>query len=207
VGLRQLSASGGATAQVWDYAINAADIAPWAVCGHFAPVDTNGDLQDILNPNNTIMQSAINAHVQVILQSAKMDASQSSSSWLPQPPSCPDAQGSSWKDTIDPGSGIIILPDNLDTVNGNGAIDDPCTATGQNTSNCFLLVPVTDSHNDTQGVAHIVTFACMQMTQGQTGDDKWWGTLEPISACPTYPYQPVWTFGHGTSNTIVALTN
>jgi hypothetical protein len=204
VGLRQLSASGGATAQVWDYAINANDIAPWAVCGHSAPYDTYGDLTDVLNPNNTIMQSAINAHTQIILESAKMDAG--ASSWLPGPPACPDNNGSSWKGKIDPGSGIIILPDNANTVSGNGSIDDPCTATGQTSANCYLFVPVTDAHN-TPGEAHIVTFACMQITQGGSGDDKWWGTLDPISACPTYPYQPVWTWGSGSTNTIVALTN
>lgn len=206
VGLRQLSASGGATAQVWDYAINANDIGPWAVCGHSAPYNTDGDLTDILNPDNTVKQSAIDHNVKIILESAKMDASQSDQSWLPMPPACPDNSGSSWKGLIDPGSGIIILPDNADTVNGNADVDAPCTATGQNiNTSCYLWVPVTDAHN-TPGWAHIVTFICMQITQGQNGNEKWWGTVEPGAACPTYPYQPVWTWGNGTTNTIVAMT-
>jgi hypothetical protein len=207
VGLRQLSANGGATAQVWDMAINANYIAPWAVCGHTAPIDTNPDLRNILSTNNTILQTAINSNLQIILQSDQMDASQSSQSWLPQPPACPSSTGSSWKGTIDPGNGIIILPDNLGTVHGNGSIDDPCAATSQSSGPCYLFVPVTDDQNTVPDEAHIVTFACMLITQGHTGADKWWGTLEPITTCPTYPYQAVWTYGSGTANTIVALTS
>ena len=212
VGIRQLSATAGATAQVWNYAINAAYIAPWAVCGPSAPIDTSGTLQDILDTtNNTILQSAIDAHVNVILQSAQMNAG--ASSWTAPPPACPDTtHGSDWKGKVDPGSGIIILPDNMQTVGGNGAITPPCAATGQSDPSgpgeCFLFVPVTDAHN-TPDQAHVVTFACMSVYPGTNsyGLDKWWGTLEPVSACPTYPYKPLWTFGSGSSNTLVALTS
>src|SRR5437588_843868 len=108
VGIRTLAAAGSATAQVWNYAINANYIAPWAVCGPTAPVDETPTLQSILNmSNNTILQSAIQSHVSVILQSAQMNAG--AQSWTAPPPACPDrSSGSSWKGKIDPGSGIII---------------------------------------------------------------------------------------------------
>jgi hypothetical protein len=91
-------------------------------------------------------------------------------------------------------------------VNGDGAISSPCAATDQDTSSCYLWVPVTDANNS-PGLAHIVTFACMLVSLGGSGLDKWWGTLETNATCPTYPYQPVWSWGDGSSNTIVALTS
>ncbi len=209
VGLRQLQANASATAQVWDYAIDAAYIAPWASCGPHAPVDTSGTLQDILDTsNNTILQSAINAHVSVVLESSKMNAG--SAGWLQgyPPPACPDASGSSWKGKISP-SGLITPPVDVPTANGNGSVSTQCTSTGQTDPSgpgqCFLFVPVTDANNS-PGQAHVVVFACMDVYPGGTGIDKWWGTLEPTSACPTQPYKPLWGFGSSSSNTIIALT-
>jgi Flp pilus assembly protein TadG len=208
VGLRQLSAGASASAQVWNFAIDAAYIAPWASCGPTAPTSTGGALTDILDTStNTILQSAINAHVSVILQSSKMNAG--GAGWLSAPPACPDDNGSSWKGKINP-SGVISPPMNVSTSNGNGSVSAQCTATGQTDPNgpgeCFLFVPVTDANNSS-GQAHVVTFACMDVYPGGTGNDKWWGTLEPISACPTHPYKPQWTFGSSSSNTVVALTS
>ena len=209
VGVRQLQAQAAASAQVWEYAIDSTYIAPWASCGPHAPVDVGGTLQQILDPTtNTILQSAINAHVSIILQSDKMNAG--SAGWLKDypPPACPDNTGSSWKGKIDP-SGLVIPPVDVPTVTGNGSVSAQCTATGQtdptNPGQCFLYVPVTDSNNAT-GEAHVVTFACMDVYPGSTGNDKWWGTLQPNSACPTQPYKPLWGFGSSSANTIVALT-
>ena len=206
VGVRQLSATGGATAQVWNQSIDASYIAPWAVCGPTAPTDTSGTLTSILNTTtNTILPSAISSHVNVILQSAQMTAG--TSSWVNPPPACPSASGSSWKGKIDPGSGPIIPPANLNTVSGNGSITPPCspqpTPTGP--GQCFLWVPVTDANN-VAGQAHIVIFACMSVYQGSTGLDKWWGQLEYPTSCPTSAYRPTWTFGTPTNDTLIALT-
>jgi hypothetical protein len=35
---------------------------------------------------------------------------------------------------------------------------------------------------------------------------NWLGRIESTASCPTFPYQPVWTFGSSNANTIVALT-
>jgi hypothetical protein len=208
VGLRQLSATGGATAQVWNQSIDASYLAPWAVCGPTAPTDTSGTLADVLNTaNNTILQSAITSHVNVILESSHMNSG--ASGWLPAPPACPDNSGSSWKGKINP-TGTITPPTNVLTVNGNGSVSAQCTSTGQPSpsgpSQCFLWVPVTDANN-TSGQAHVVVFACMSVYPGGSGNDKWWGQLEFPSSCPMSPYKPTWTFGSGSSsNTVVALT-
>lgn len=208
VGVRQLTAAASATAQVWGFAIDANYIAPWATCGPTAPVSTSGTLVNILDPStNTILPSAIAAHTDIILQSAKMNAG--SAGWLASPPACPDSGGSSWKGKITP-SGLIVPPINVPTTNGNGSVSAQCAATGQIDpsvpGDCLLFVPVTDANNSS-GVAHVVTFACMAIYPGSTGNAKWWGRLEPTSSCPTYPYKPVWSFGSSNSNTIVAMTS
>ena len=210
VGLRQLQAQASATAQVWEYAIDATYIAPWASCGPHVPTDTSGTLQDILDTaTNTILPSAINAHVSVILQSAKMNAG--SAGWLKDypPPACPDASGSSWKGKVDP-NGLIIPPVSVPTDTGNGSVSAQCAATGQTDptapGQCYLYVPVTDGIHNAAGQAYVVTFACMDVYPGGGGNDKWWGTLEPNSACPTQPYKPLWGFGSSSANTIVSLT-
>jgi hypothetical protein len=207
VGIRQLSASAGATAQVWNFAIDANYIAPWAVCGPTAPTSTSGALASVIDTTtNTILASAIAAHTSVILQSAKMNAG--SAGWLSSPPSCPDNSGSSWKGKINP-SGLIVPPVNVPTTNGNGSVSAQCAATGQpdpsGPGQCYLFVPVTDAQNGS-GLAHVVTFACMDIYPGGGGNDKWWGSLQALTTCPTYPYKPLWTFGTSSSNTIVALT-
>jgi hypothetical protein len=46
----------------------------------------------------------------------------------------------------------------------------------------------------------------MDIYPGGGGNDKWWGSLQALTTCPTYPYKPLWTFGTSSSNTIVALT-
>lgn len=208
VGIQQLSATGGATAQVWNQAIDASYIAPWAVCGPTAPTDTSGTLTSIINTTtNTILQSAITAHVHVILESAHMNSG--ASGWLPPPPACPDASGSSWKGKID-ASGTVTPPISVGTSTGNGSVSAQCSSTGQPSNpsgpgQCFLWVPVTDANN-TSGSAHVVILACMSVWQGGTGNDKWWGQLEYPTSCPTYAYKPTWTFGSPSNDTVIALT-
>ncbi|HEV7665303.1 MAG TPA: pilus assembly protein TadG-related protein [Chloroflexota bacterium] len=208
VGIRTLSASASATAQVWNFAVDASTLAPWAICGPTAPTSTSGVLADILDTTtNTILPSAIAAHISVILEGSKMNAG--ASGWLPATPACPDSTGSSWKGQVSE-SGLIVPPVNLATISGNGSITTQCQATGQNGNptgpgQCYLFVPVTDAHNQT-GQAHVVTFACMDIYPGGSGNDKWWGALEPVTRCPYYPYKPLWQFGTSTGNTVVALT-
>lgn len=207
VGIRQLSATGAATAQVWNQSIPGSSIAPWAVCGPTAPTDTSGTLRDIIDTTqDTILQSAIASHVNVILESSHINSGVAG--WLPAPPSCPDNSGSSWKGVIDT-SGTITPPTNVGTVNGDGSVSTQCTASGQpvpsGPSQCFLWVPVTDANN-AWGQAHVVIFACMSVYPGSDGTNKWWGQLEYPQSCPTYPYKPTWTFGSPTNDTVIALT-
>jgi hypothetical protein len=209
VGVRQLAARASATAQVWDLAVDASYLGPWAICGPTAPTSTTPTYANIVDPvSGTIAPSAITSHVSVILQSSQMNAGVSS--WEAPPPACPNASGDSWKGKIN-ASGTIVPPMNVPTDTGNGDVTPPCAATGQpvptGPGQCYLFVPVTDGNNSS-GQAHLVTFACMDVYPGSTGLDKWWGTLQPYPLCPMYPYRPLWTWSAGTSGgqTIVALT-
>jgi hypothetical protein len=203
-----LTAAAGATAHVWQYSIDGGFLAPFAVCGGDAPTDTSGDLVSLFISGTTTIDPSLYG-TNVILEDSHINSGHSG--WLPGPPTCPQGSGSSWKGKIiPPASGTLLsVPmaagTGLQPDHGNGAVD-ACGNTHQSTP-CYLWVPVTDNQNPSSGDAHIVTYACMQLSGG-TGNPKWQGVLSDPAYCPYSPYQASWTWSPGasTTNTRISLT-
>lgn len=209
VGITNVTASAGATAQVGQISGQAAADAPVAGCGIM--MDNNGSNPDIFVNGGTTPPIDYTTWLgnTFVLQSSQLYKNSTH-------PPCPiyNTGNGDWKGTIG-GSGQIGLGNDVPTSNGNSVADltTPCLAVGMADPNngglCYLSIPITDGSNPPY-TAHIVAFACMQITTGN-GLDNWLGTLvAPRNCGPSsiYSYSYNWTWAPGSYTFArVALTH
>ncbi|MGI9146742.1 MAG: hypothetical protein ACR2IK_09385 [Chloroflexota bacterium] len=221
VGLRQLTAKAGATAQLSGVSsIPAADLTPLAGCGQdmlFDGKSRNPFANILVGDGSVATPYAVNSATppmgdDLVLQGSQLNKNSGAS--------CPG--GGSWKGKIDTSGvvGSLTLPAQLPTDGGNGNIDGQiaagCTATGQADPSsassvppdiCLLLVPISAPPNPA-GKVNIVTFACFSLYTGN-GTEKWRGVLHPTADCPYGVYSPnaTWVAGSSSAATRVTLTH
>jgi len=199
VGVANVTADAGATAQVGAISGMQAADAPVAGCG--VMMDNNGS-----NPNIFIDDTPPNIDYATYMNQSFV--LQSSQLWKnSQHPPCPiyNSGNGDWKGLLQ-GSGTIGITPGTDvpTTNGNPAADmsTPCIAAGMGDPAltppgiCYLAIPITDGNNPA-GDAHVVALACMQVTGIGTGNDKWTGTLVNPHYCgpsSIYSYTYNWTW-------------
>lgn len=217
IGVANVTADAGATAQVGAISgENAAD-APVAGCGVMMDQGTSNNPNIFVNNTPPVIDYTTWLNQTFVLQSSQL--------WKHSVhPPCPiyNSGNGDWKGTID-GTGTITLNGmvgtDVPTINGNTAADltTPCLNAGMGNPAsgglCYLAIPITDGNNPQsgQGLAHVVAFACMKVFAGGNGVDQWDGTLVTPRYCgpsSIYSYSYNWTWAPGSATIArIALTH
>lgn len=226
IGQGNASASATAKALVASLTPPANAIAPVAACGNYMIVNPKAPASgDILIGSGTLASPYKVDPAAYGLPLDQRDFTLQGSQYSKNlnnhpPPDCPRDSGSSWKGTIDPGTGAYTLPASFNTVNGNALADinANCTATGQSvpdndradppgSGHCQLFIPITGPMPDNApGYAYVVLFSCMDIYLSN-GTEKIRGVLVPDNECPSPTYTPgSWTFGGSDLSTQVRLS-
>jgi Flp pilus assembly protein TadG len=225
IGIRQMTATASATAQVGVLSIPGPLLTPLAGCGQDMLRDPqNPNPHDnILNADGSLNLTTYQGRDYILEGSQTAQDSNSS---------CPAWNGgsSAWKGRVDvsgltdPGSflvpGTTPVPVEVPVDTGNANIDpgivatcmslynsDPTGTSAGSPSGCYLLIPIAAPPNPAN-YANIVTIACFQVYDGG-GLQKWRGFLQPINptTCNYGVYQRTWTWGNTFSETQVMLTS